>query len=156
MWRAVLATLLAAIAVTSCTNPFSTNDMFPPSRADLQKEIDKHPGIPFVLPFDIPDGYQFIDHTFSTRAVDGRTTSRGLTFSPEPSKNHPVVNFCIELVDSGAEICNADRNGDTAQVVTRRHLNLVVSIYLSKNDPAAKKVWLEVRLTTELDAVTWL
>lgn len=129
--------------------------MFPPSKAELQKELDKHPGVPFVLPISIPAGYQFIGHTFFTRTADGHTTSRGLVFSSDPSKNHPVINFCIELFDR-KEICSAEQRKDRAQVAVRRYQDLVVDIYLSKKDSAAKKAWLEARLTSELDEVTWL
>lgn len=135
---------------------FGNRDVSPPSKAVLEEDLRENPGVPFVFPADLPDGYRFVARTLHIRS-NGYTTARGLVFASTPPGPGVVVNLCIERRLPGSHICLTAKRDKVGESTFHRRLDgLVVHISLSGAASSGWRAWRTVRLTSDLDTVTWI
>ena len=156
MWRLSCWLAVAGAATSACSSVVAGHHAPPPAKSTMSRDLREHPGVPFVLPVETPDGFRFVMSTPRT-GVNGYTTARGVAFASSPGRSASSVDFCIERHAPSRRICRVDADpGPRETIISRSLRDLVVRIRISGASPSAVRAWRTVRLTSDLDAATWL
>jgi hypothetical protein len=134
----------------------------PDDREWVAAQLDLASGVVMVLPTTLPAGYSFgrsygynwIDDPTDMGEEPTRADSREVTYIPADGvqpDGPPAVIQCVELVTTKPSLCVKPNAS-----VQRRFGPTRVTFYAASNYSQDLTAWKTVKLTTDLDKVTWL
>lgn len=133
------------------SDPTPTTAATPASRASLNEQLTKSPGIALVLPSELPSGYSWVGLDSFERNDAGQTVARSSTFAAWGQLDKlPTVQICSNT--SAARTCP---HGDSFIERKLEGIQVTIAFTGGNGQSGSAEVWKKVALSDSLD-VAWL